>query len=254
MDMNDGNYIIKPKDPSAIVRLQNPTVIEEILENPLPVLAEIATGYIQTGNGFWAGFGARLAQAALKASVFQQFGREFRQLRDKGKIPDDFAEKKYGYKSWVELLTVLDEEMPDEDRLEALNAMFYSVNKIGVADGQRIANYQLFQIAKRLTSSQVLLLKAAHERATAAGFLPNAFTSANNWLELLAEKLGHRIAGLVEQDERALMQNGLLTGRTMIDESGINDGNGRMTSLAFKFCENLKTYRADLVEGVEQGR
>jgi|SRR5229473_269994 len=158
--MDDGRYIIKPKDPSAIVRLQDPTVIEEILENPLPVLAEIVTGYIETGNGFWAGFGARLAQAALKGRVFEQFGREFKQLRDKGKIPDNFAEKKYGYKSWVELLTVLDEEVPDEDRLEALNAMFYSVNKIGVTGGEKIANYQLFQLAKRLTSSQLLLLRS----------------------------------------------------------------------------------------------
>jgi hypothetical protein len=97
--MDDGSYIIKPKDPSAIVRLQDPTVIEQILESPLPVLAEIITGYIQTGNGFWAGFGARLAQAALKGRVFEQFGREFKQLRDKGKIPDDFADKGYGFGS-----------------------------------------------------------------------------------------------------------------------------------------------------------
>lgn len=244
--MDEGSYIIKPKDPSAIVRLQDPTVIEEILENPLPVLAEIVTGYIETGNGFWAGFGARLAQAALKGRVFEQFGSEFKQLRDKGKIPDDFAEKKYGYKSWVELLTVLDEEVPDDDRLEALNAMFYSVNKIGVTDGEKIANYQLFQIAKRLTSGQLLLLKAAHGRATEKDFKPDSNIGAKRWLEMAARRLGHQIAGLVEQDERVLIQNGLLTGRFLPDESAVNDGNGRLTPLAFKFCENLKTYRTDL--------
>ena len=251
--MDDGGYIIKPKDPLAIVRLQDPTVIEEILENPLPILAEIVTGYIETGNGFWAGFGARLAQAALKGRVFEQFGREFKQLRDKGKIPDDFAERKYGYKSWVELLTILDEEIPDEDRLEALNAMFYSVNKIGVTDGERIANYQLFQIAKRLTSGQLLLLKVAHERATEAGFKELSSMGARAWLEMISKRLGHDITGLVEQDERVLMQNGLLTGRSWADESGINDGHGRLTSLAFKFCENLRTYRTDLADAREQG-
>jgi hypothetical protein len=244
--MYEGSYLIKPRDPSAIVRLQDPTVIEQLLENPPSVLAEIVTGYIETGNGFWAGFGARLAQAALKGGVFEQFAREFKQLRDKGKIPDDFAEKKYGYKSWVELLTTLDEEIPDEDRLEALGAMFYSVNKIGVTDGEKIANYQLFQIAKRLTSSQLLLLKVAHQRATAEGFMPDSRMSANVWLETVSGRLGHQIIGLVEQDERVLIQNGLLTDRYMSDESGINDGNGRLTPLAFKFCENLKTYRTDL--------
>ena len=246
--MGEGSYIIKPKDPLAIVRLQDPTVIEEILESPLPILAEIVTGYIETGNGFWAGFGARLAQAALKGRVFKQLGREFKQLRDKGKIPDDFAEKKYGYKSWVELLTILDEEIPDEDRFEALAAMFYSVNKIGVTDGEKIASYQLFQIAKKLSSSQLLLLKVAHERATEVGFMEVSSLGASRWLELAATRLGHEIIGLVEQDERVLMQNGLLTGRSYIDQSGINDGNGRLTPLAFKFCENLKTYRTDLAD------
>jgi hypothetical protein len=244
--MDGESYIIKPKDPSAIIRLQDSAVIEQLLENPPAVLAELLAGWFSVGNGFMAAAGCRIAQAAFKGRVFQQFASEFKQLRDKGKIPDDFVGKKYGYKSWVELVTILDEELPDEDRLEALNAMFYSVNKIGVADSERIANYQLFQIAKRLTSGQLLLLKVAHERATEAGFLPNATLGANNWLELLAQKLGHRITGLVEQDERVLMQNGLLTGRSWSDGSGINDGNGRLTPLAFKFCENLKTYRTDL--------
>jgi hypothetical protein len=124
--------------------------------------------------------------------------------------------------------------------------MFYSVNKINVTDGEKIANYQLFQIAKKLTSGQLLLLKVAHERATEDGFrqLPNV--SANGWLEAISRRLGHQIRGLVEQDERVLIHNGLLTGRYLPDESGVNDASGRLTSVAFKFCENLKTYRTDL--------
>jgi hypothetical protein len=243
--MDDSTYILKPKDPSAIVRLQDPTVIQQILEQPVTVLAESLAGYFSVGNGFWAAAGTRLAQAALKGSVFQQFGREFKYLRDKGKLPDDFTEKKYGRKSWVELLTTLDEDIPDEDRLEALSAMFYSVNKINVTDGEKIANYQLFQIAKRLTSGQLLLLRVAHERATEAGFTQTSI-GASQWLEILSRRLGHSITGLVEQDERVLIQNGLLTGRSYSDDSGVNDGNGRLTQVAFKFCENLKTYRTDL--------
>lgn len=200
-----------------------------------------------------AAAGCRIAQAAFKGRVFQQFANEFNYLRRTGKIPDDFAKEKYGYKSWVELLTVLDEELPDEDRLEALNAMFYSVNKIDLADGERIANYQLFQIAKRLTSSQLLLLKVAHERATKAGFKEESSLGSHRWLEMMANRVGHGIAGLVEQDERVLMQYRLLTGRSWSDESGINDGNGRLTPLAFKFLENIKTYRTDLAGAEQEG-
>lgn len=248
--MDEGGYIIMPKDPSAIVRLQDPTVIQQLLEQPLTVLAESLAGFFSVGNGFWASAGTRLAQAALKGRVFQQFETEFKYLRDKGKIPNDFAEKKYGYKSWVELLTTLDEDVPDEDRLEALKATFYSVNRVDITDGDKIANYQLFQIAKKLTSGQLRLLKVAHERATEKGFEP-ANIGANNWLEMASQRLGHQIIGLVEQDERVLMQNGLLTGRSWSDESGINDGNGRLTSLAFRFRENLRTYRTDLDDARE---
>jgi hypothetical protein len=46
----DESVVIHPKDPSAIVKLQDPTVIEQILENPLPVLAEVVTGYFMTGK------------------------------------------------------------------------------------------------------------------------------------------------------------------------------------------------------------
>jgi hypothetical protein len=129
--------------------------------------------------------------------------------------------------------------------------MFYSVNKVNLTDGEKIANYQLFQIAKKLTSSQLLLLKVAHDRASEKDFKPNPSLGAGGWLEVASNRLGHQIIGLVEQDERILMNNGLLTGRSYSDESGINDGNGRLTPLAFKFCENLRTYRTDLADARE---
>jgi hypothetical protein len=243
--MVDGEtYVITPKDPSSIVKLQDPTVIEQLLENPPAVLAELLAGWFAMGNGFLAAAGCRVAQAAFKGQVFEQFAREFKFLREKGKIPDDFQDKKYGRKSWVELLTILDEEVPDEDRLEALKAMFYSVNKINATDGERMANYQLFQIAKKLTSGQLLLLKAARERAAEKDFKP--LNATNHWMEQLANRLGHDILGLVERDERVLMENGLLTGRQWPDESGVKDENGRLTILGVKFCENIESYETDL--------
>ena len=42
--LEDESFIIQPRDPSAIVRLQDPQVIEQILEDPLRVLSEVVTG------------------------------------------------------------------------------------------------------------------------------------------------------------------------------------------------------------------
>jgi hypothetical protein len=259
--MADGEtLILKPKDPASIIRLQDPAVIEQLLENPPAVLAELLAGWFATGNGFLATAGCRVAQSAFKGRVFEQFAREFNHLRQAGKLPDDFQEKKYGRKSWVELLTVLDEETPDEDRLEALKAMFYSVNEINATDGQKILGYQLFQIAKQLTSGQLLLLKSSYERLGSP-----TVREADKWVDLMSRRLGHNIREIVEQDERVLMEQRLLSPRNSIrhgdnifgrkekdekeeeNEEGVSDASGRLTPLGIRFCENIKNYALELV-------
>jgi hypothetical protein len=245
MDMDEGSYVIKPKDPSAIVRLQDPTIIEQILENPFPVLAEVVTGYIETGNGFWAGLGARLAQSAFKAQVFQQFAREFKQLRDKGKIPDDFGEKKYGYKSWVELMTVLDEETPDEDRAEALKAMFFAVNKVTSTDAERIVNYELFQISKELTSGELILLKAIAEFNK---MYPGGGPANSTFTREISRLLGHNVTALIRKDIRKLLTTSLVASGTILSDafSPTDPIGATVTDLGNHFIENLRSYSVEM--------
>jgi len=260
---DDTTYIISPSDPASIVRLQDPTVIEQLLENPPAVLSELLAGWFATGNGFLAATGCRVAQAAFKGRVFEQFAKEFNHLRQAGKIADDFQEKKYGCKSWVELLTILDEETPDEDRLDALKAMFYSVNQINATDGQKILAYHLFQIAKKLTSSQLLLLKSSYERLSSP-----AIRQADEWIKTMSRRLGHNVREMVEHDEHILMEYRLLSPRRSIphrdlfgkaetnifgreeltgeNDEGIDDSSGRLTPMGIQFCENIKNYALDL--------
>jgi hypothetical protein len=237
----DESFIISPKDPSAIVRLQDATVIEQILENPPAVFAEVVTGYLATGNGFWAGLGCRLVQAAFKAQVFQQFALEFKQLRDAGAIPDDFREKKYGFKTWVELMTILDEETPDEDRAEALKAMFFAVNKVNSTDAEKILNYQLFQISKELTSGELLLLKAIAE---ANRRYPGNLPANSNFVREVSQLLGHNVTALVRKDIRNLLETSLVTSPTPFGEtrSTVDPTNAAVTDLGHRFITNLETY------------
>jgi hypothetical protein len=98
--------------------------------------------------------------------LYQQVGREIKWLRDEGKIPDDFADEaknRYGFMSWIELLTAINEQVPDADRLEALKAMFYGANKINAPDAEKVLSYRLLLIAKRLTSGELLLLRTLYD-------------------------------------------------------------------------------------------
>jgi hypothetical protein len=239
----DESCIIQPRDPSAIVRLQDPTVIEQILENPPAVFAELVTGYMATGNGFWAGLGCRLVQAAFKAQVFQQFALEFKQLREAGAIPDDFKEKKYGFKTWSELMTILDEETPDEDRAEALKAMFFAVNKVNSTDAERILNYQLFQISKELTSGELLLLKAIAEFNTE---YPGGVPANISFVREISKLLGHSVTALIRKDIRKLLTTTLVaSGTNLGDATTPTDPVGAVvTDLGHRFITNLQSYSA----------
>jgi hypothetical protein len=235
---NDGSFIIKPKDPASILRLQDPTVIEQLLENPPAVLAELLAGWFASGNGFMAAAGCRIVQAAFKGRIFQQFAKEFSDLKQNGKIAEDFNERPYGYKSWVELLTILDEETPDAERVEALKAMFYSVNKISTTDGERIANYQLFRITKKLTSSQLLLLRILYEEFKSKRHLVQGW----RWKDAAAKGLGHSVFDLISMDEQILVSEGLMTHPTPIG----SEDSARLTGLGKKLCESIETYHMDL--------
>lgn len=237
------SLILRRRDYADICSLQNATVAEQFLQEPMAVIAECVSGWLKLGAKETVVAVPRVALAALRGNAFEQFGREFDNLRRAGKIPEDYAEKKYGYSSLAELLSEIDSNPSDEDRLEALKAMFYSVNRVNATDGERIAAYQLFQLAKRLTGGQLLLLRAAELRFRSPGFSPVSDTSA--WLGGVAKVMGHGILALIEQDEKVLMENNLLTGRQWGDGSGVADSNGRLTELAHKFYENIEQYRVD---------
>jgi len=119
---------------------------------------------VRCGKRIPGAAGCRITQAAFKGDVFRQFARGFKCLRDKGKSPMIAEEKKYRRKSWAEILTAaLEEETPDQGRLEALKAMLYALNQLNATEAQRVVSYQLLQMAKALTWGELLLLKAVYD-------------------------------------------------------------------------------------------
>jgi hypothetical protein len=248
----DESIIPKPREPfSDAVLPQNADELALFMDQPLAAIAETITGALAAGPKVWTVMTGHIVQGMLKGKLFQQVSKEIKELRDKGKIPDDFADEKkykYGFKSWVELLTVIDEETPDADRLEALKAMFFAVNRTNAADGERIVAYQLFQIAKKLTSGELLLLKVIHETYKAGG-LPRTplSTAASNWRSQMANRLGHGLSALVEQNERALAEYSLIMPIVMSGQLQTirDDENARLSDLGIRFCKNIETYNAE---------
>jgi hypothetical protein len=240
----DVSLVTKRRDYADVVKLQEVSALEEFLEQPLTAIAETLTGALGDGaKGMWLA-GGRIVQSILKGKIFQQFASEFRNLREKGRIPDGFADRKYGFQSWVELMTILDEESPDPDRLEALKAMFFAVNRVNVTDGEQVAAYQMWQVAKRLNSGELLLLKLVYEQRTS--YQTDNSNSYLRWENEMAEAAGHSVRGLIGLNEKKLTDLGLLTPRQWADGSGINPANARLTEFGFAFCNNIEKYRVEI--------
>ncbi|MGO8757022.1 MAG: hypothetical protein ACLQG3_02755 [Terracidiphilus sp.] len=234
---DQGSLIVRPRDYSDIASLQNPTVLEDFLDEPLTLIAETITGALAVGKTGVMVAGGRIVQALLKGQLFKQWAREFRTLRDAGKIPDDFAEKKYGFQTWVELMTTIDEESPDADRLEALKAMFYAVNKVNAEDKDRVTAYQLWRITKQLNSGDLLLLKCFGEHDHRFGDM-----IYENWISQMTNLSGFGAIELVQLHVDRLLELRLLHE----PQRSHNRKIAEITSLGRRLCANINTYHVDL--------
>lgn len=237
-------YILKKRDVAEIIHSADPSALETFLDEPTPVIAQSIIDLFSKGPVALVGPGVRIVQGALKGYLFKQFAAEINHFSEKGRINESFGERKYGFQSWVELLTIIDEDTPDEDRLEALKAMFFSINRVNATDADQILGYQLFQVAKRLSSNELLVLKAAWELLGASKFRDGM--SFNEWAQAVSEHLGHSLISLIEHADKVLVDNLLVTERVLPDRSGIQQGRqGRLTDLGLKFCENIERYRVE---------
>lgn len=230
---DDSSLVLQERDYADIAKLQDPSALEEFLEQPLTFIAESLTGALAVGHNGVLASGGRIVHALLKGRLYKQWKVEFDWLRKNGKIADDFADKKYGFQTWVELMATIDEEAPDADRLEALKAMFFAANKAKATDKEQIYAYQLWQITKKLSSGEVLVVKTIHSHM-------NLFNGLQygEWLKRIAE-----VSGLAVEDMVELHLTRLRELHVVFPHKSDRLMNGGLTALGLGICKNIQNYR-----------
>lgn len=156
-------------------------------------------------------------------------------------IKEDYTNSEIGLKSLVELLKYIDSEIPEEDRLEAIKKMFYFVNKVGVEEKEQMVNYELFKISTRLNSSQLLILKVSYEQYQIQAKEGKGGGNGNTevWSTNVANWIGHEIPSLVANEEKVLVDNGLIKPSSGADNKYVNLNQARLTKLGITFYEKL---------------
>lgn len=238
-------------DESVLVRhlpddLRDSEVVRAFLDDPLPTVTAMITGALASGHQQMVLAGGHLVQALLQGRALKQFGKEVDEWRKKGKLREDYADTKYGFHSLVDLMTMIESDAPDEDKLHAAKAMFVAVNSKDAPQGEAVLRYQLFRIVLKLSGPQLLLLSICNKLRTKGAFTMSTAPTAQNWLNMVSQQIGHQVFTLIEQDEAVLTQHGILTDRTLGDRSGIKVDNARLSDLGIRICELIETYSGEI--------
>lgn len=232
------SYVLAERDYADIAHLENATVIERVLSRSRDEAAAYISKLLESGVPRYVLAGPKVAFTAMVIEALTDLGREVSAWRKAGRIPEDFSGRPSGYQTWVELLIEIDSNPIDADRLKALKAMFLAANRINATDAQSILAYQLFGIARNLSSGDLLVLRAT--RQIHGG--PNDLHQ--NWLAKVSNELGHGLLALVAQHERVLVDKGLIS--ASFDQGfKVNLQGGRLTDLGLALCRNIDQYQVE---------
>jgi len=238
---------------TKFIKLENKKQITKFLQESTIKIAEALTGILASPMSDWKLSAGKLLQSAIKVNLFTQLGKEFKYYSNKGKIKEDYLATDKNRMSLHELLKFIDEDIPDEVRFNAMKSVFLtSISKKATKKDEELA-YEFMQICKKLSSSEILILKAVFDilngKSKKMALNPDLdITRADSWFEAIAEQIGHGIPELIEQQEDHLVNLKLITGRNQPHNFSIpkdtfkKSGHFRLTPLGYKLCEFITKY------------
>ena len=185
----------------------------------------------------------RIVEGARKHQLVKQLLAEFRGLVRSGKLKEDCLAEVTAQSSLIDLLQVVDREVPEEIKFAAMKAIFLYSLKQDLTEHEKILAFELQKICSRMSSGELVVLKATYEIHTGKnlrnyqGGMNLSTSNAIEWLRYVSFQIGHNDTALVELYEDRLTELKLITGRVYADKSGIVGQNFRLTSLGIKICE-----------------
>jgi hypothetical protein len=221
-----------------VVRLPEPGTLDKFLEQASTATLEaITAAFADAGNGTLVSAG-QIVHGLVKGRIFVVLADEIRRLREVGKLPDNLGDTKHGLYTWAQLMRIIDDELPDPDRLEALKAMFYALNRVEATDAERISAWQIWQVTLQLNSGALILLKMLEERSQVQDqqHNPDRRTESGSILD----ELLRLHAGKLEECSLIFRLN-THPGATHI-----------LTFLGRQLCRNIRSWRVDLEAATQQ--
>lgn len=231
-----------------LLKIDDAESLMKFLQEPTLKIAEAVTGILASDVKDWKLSAGKLVQATIKGKLFTQIGKEIEKYREEGKIKEDYFETDMNRASFKELLKFIDEETPDEIRFKAMKSIFLSSVSKDINEGDEELAYELMQICGKLSSGEILVLKASWDIVNNR-ISPNISSGVSHglgdtrmWLSFIAQQIGHGIPSLVEVYEDTLIELKLITSRKSDGSIFGPTQYFRLTPLGYKLCEFITKY------------
>ncbi len=183
----------------------------------------------------------RIFQAMIAGQLLDTFLREWENYREKGRIEEDYESTEQHRSCLQELLTFLDKDAPDELRFSVLKKIFLVAATEDASDRNSHLPLQYMQIARTLTSGEILVLSAEYIVTRKRELWEGKAHTAQAWLDIIAEVSGLEHPELVEKHEEELVKKKLLLLRA--DHSTVDlRTHLRLTKLGYEFCRYIENY------------
>lgn len=237
-----------------LIDLDNKKSVMNFLQQPTVKIAEVLTGILASDMKDYKLSAGQIVQASIRGRCLTQLGKELEEYRDKGKIKEDYFESDKNRMSLCELLKFIDGDAPDEERFRAMKSIFLaSISKSSTKKDEEIA-YEIMQICKKLSSGEILILKAAF--AITNGNFKQIYSKldlqtkeADKWFEIISQQIGHGIPELIQRHEINLINLQLIAPRNQphnfnIPQSSFsNNEHFRLTKAGYKLCKFITKYK-----------
>lgn len=214
-----------------------------LLKRTLRGLIEGATGIAASEKKDLLVRAGHLFQRMRAGTFLSDLMKHWEELRERGRIKDDYVETDQHYECFQELLAYLDTECIDRIRFEVLRRIALAAATETLSSRTSLLPQQYMRVCRSLSSGETLVLLGTHQAAKTEKL--SRPTSAADWLLVIAKTSGLELPELVELNERTLIEKNLLTPRRHPDCSGVELGKHfRLTDLGNRICEFIEAGRA----------
>lgn len=225
-------------------------IIKDMQQNTSDVLKDTLTQVVQGITGIASSEKKELAlsighilQRLLAGERLSAFKKEWDNFKAKGRVKDDYERTEQHKTCLYELLSFLNDDLPDEIRFSTLKAIFFVAASEKISDRNSILPLQFMQICRTLNSAEIIILHTVYMIAKNKLWDKEKDRGASLFLERIARESGLNYPELVEIYEGQLINKRLLTPRRFSDGSGITvSTNFRLTNLGYEICSYIANY------------